>query len=305
MINILCTSKPGDGLFYYSYEHCSYLNSVGIRSQVVVIIHPQFRKEDYVNSINEKYITCQYLAFDHKCTVRIFGPSKKDITLIMGRSMLTLPYLSRKDYTKDQLLTIRLLVANQLISVYSENHPVDYYKALDYFEVKNTFDLCDGEVYTDGPRDAWWFEKMINFSIYKTPVEDIKYDHLFLGTNKVYYEEVEKHIDKFENSVILAYKEDYINPRHNHLFVPVTNLLGKFKTYVYTKSYFDPAPRLMQECKWLNKPVIYNRDSSFEDGGLVYYSRLAPTYSMYERNINTLIRLIDHVKEINEKKINR
>ena len=218
----------------------------------------------------------------------------------MGRSMLTLPYLSRNDYTKDQLLTIRLLVANQLIAVYSENHPVDYDLAVKYFDVKNIVDLCDDEVYPGGP--GRWFEKMINFSIYKTPVEDIKYDYLFLGTNKVYYEEVEKHIDKFENSVILAYREGYINPRHNHLFVPVTNLLGLFKSYVYTKPYFDPAPRLIHECKWLDKEIKYVRDSSIEDGGLIYYTRSAPTLGMYKENASYLINVI---KEINEKKINR
>ena len=302
MINILCTSKPGDGLFHYSYEHCHYLNSVGIKSQVVVITHPKFKKEDYINSVKEKYIVCENITFNHKCTVRIFGPSKNDITLIMGRSMLTLPYLSRNDYTKDQLLTIRLLVANQLIAVYSENHPIDYYKAVEYFDVKNIVDLADNDVYPDAPAKSIWFEKMINFSIYKTPVEDVKYDHLFLGTNKVYYEEVEKHIDKFENSVILAYRDGYINPRHNHLFVPVTNLLGLFKSYVYTKSYFDPAPRLIPECKWLNKEIKYVRDSSIEDGGLIYYSRSVPTLNMYKENAQYLI---DVIKEINEKKINR
>ena len=296
MINILCTSKPGDGLFHYSYEHCHYLNSVGIKSQVVVITHPKFKKEDYINSVKEKYIVCENLIFDQ------YTPSKNDICLIMGRSMLTLPYLSRKDYTKDQLLTIRLLVANYLISVYSENHPIEYYNAVEYFNVKNIVDLCDYTVYPEGPRSGIWFEKMINFSIYKTPIDNIKYDHLFLGTNKVYYEEVEKHIDKFENSVILAYREGYINPRHNHLFVPVTNLLGLFKSYVYTKPYFDPAPRLIHECKWLNKEIKYVRDSNIEDGGLVYYSRSAPTMGMYKENIGYLI---DVIKEINEKKINR
>ena len=301
MINILCTSKPGDGLFYYSYEHCHYLNSVGIKSQVVVIPHPKFKKEDYINSVKEKYIVCENITFNHKCTVRIFGPSKNDITLIMGRSMLTLPYLSRNDYTKDQLLTIRLLVANQLIAVYSENHPVEYYNAVEYFNVKNIVDLCDYAVYPEGPHSARWFEKMINFSIYKTPIDNIKYDHLFLGTNKVYYEEVEKHIDKFENSVILAYREGYINPKHNHIFVPVTNILGLFKSYVYTKPYFDPAPRLMHECKWLNKDIIYVRDGSIEDGGLIYYTRSAPTLKMYEDNMQNLIQVI---KEINEKKTN-
>ena len=293
MINILCTSKPGDGLFYYSYEHCHYLNSVGIKSQVVVIPHPKFKKEDYIDSVKEKYIVCENLIFDQ------YTPSKNDICLIMGRSMLTLPYLSRKDYTKDQLLTIRLLVANYLISVYSENHPIDYDIAVEYFNVKNIVNLCDDYVYPGGP--GRWFEKMINFSIYKPIVDDVKYQHLFLGTNKVYYEEVEKHIDNFPNSVILAYKEDYINPRHNHLFVPVTNLLGLINSYVYTKPYFDPAPRLMHECKWLNKNIIYVRDGSIEDGGLIYYTRSAPTLKMYEDNMQNLIQVI---KEINEKKTN-
>ena len=30
MLNIVCTSKPCDGLFYYSYEYCSHLNEKGI-----------------------------------------------------------------------------------------------------------------------------------------------------------------------------------------------------------------------------------------------------------------------------------
>ena len=84
--------------------------------------------------------------------------------------------------------------------------------------------------------------------------------------------------------------------------MPVTNLLGLFKSYVYTKPYFDPAPRLVPECKWLGKEIKYVRDGFLEDGGLVYYYRTAPTLSMYKNNMKNLIKVI---KEINEKKINR
>ena len=68
------------------------------------------------------------------------------------------------------------------------------------------------------------------------------------------------------------------------------NLLGIFNTYVYTKSYFDPAPRIIQECKWLGKKVIYLRDKNIQDGGPVYFNRPVPTEQMYKDNINILIK---------------
>ena len=113
MINIVCTSKPGDGLLCYSYEHCHYLNSIGIKSQVVIITHHNFTIQNYIDSINEKYKTFENVVFNS------YSPTMEEITLIMGRSMLTLSYINRKDYTNDQLLTLHLLFGCKLISVYS------------------------------------------------------------------------------------------------------------------------------------------------------------------------------------------
>jgi hypothetical protein len=70
-------------------------------------------------------------------------PQSKEITLIMGRSMLTLPYLNKKDYTWNQLLNLQLLFKNNLIAVYSENHPKEYDEALKFFNPKSIIDLCD------------------------------------------------------------------------------------------------------------------------------------------------------------------
>ena len=288
MINIVCTSKPGDGLLCYSYEHCCYLNSIGIVSQVVVITNHKFTQQDYLNSIKEKYTSCENIIFDD------YTPTPNDISIILGRSQLTLPYKDRKDYTHDQLLTMHLLFSGNLISLYAENQHDLWQPALDYFKTKKVYNLCDYDVYKNGEGEQ--YEKMINFGVYKPVKEDIKFDYLFLGTNDVYYKEIIKHIDKYKSHGILTYNEKYTIMHYNNIFAPVKNLLGLFKTYVYTKTYFDPAPRLIQECKWLGKEVIYLRDKNIKDGGPVYMKRPVPTKEMYKKNINILVKLIMDIK---------
>jgi len=293
MINIVCTSKPGDGLLCYSYEHCCYLNSIGIASQVIIITHRKFKEQDYLDMLEEKYVYVgNNIIFDNHT------PMPNDITLIMGRSMMTLPFKDKHDYSYNQLLTMHLLFGGNLISVYSENQHDLWQPALKYFKNKRVYNLCDYDVYPNGEGEQ--YEKMINFEIYKPVVNDIQFDYLFLGTNDVYYNEISKHIDKYKSHGVLTYNEKYIIMDYNNIFAPVKNLLGLFKTYVYTKTYFDPAPRLMQECKWLGKEVIYLRDKNIKDGGPVYMKRPVPTKEMYKENINILVNMI---KAINEKDI--
>ena len=291
MINIVVTSKPGDGLLCYSYEHCCYLNSIGIKAQVVIITHHNFTIQDYVNSINEKYKTYENVVFN------TFTPSSKDITLIMGRSMLTLSYINKSNYTSDQRLTLHMLFSGKLISVYSENHVEEYPIALQQYNPKQVVDLCDYDVYPNGVGKQ--FEKMINFSVYKPVKEDVQFEYLFLGTNNVYYKEVDRWIKEcpncFKSHGILTYNEKYINKDYNNIFAPVHNLLGLFNTYVYTKNYYDPAPRLIQECKWLGKNIEYLRDKNIKDGGPVYMKRPVPTEQMYKENINILVKTIENL----------
>jgi len=211
----------------------------------------------------------------------------------LGRSMITLPYLDRHKYTKDQLLTLRLLFKNNIVAVYSENHPKDYQLALEYFKPKKVYDLCDHDVYPNGV--GIQYEKIINFDEYKPIVKDIQYKHLFLGTNEIYYKEIEKHIDKYPDHGIVTYNKKWINPKLNNLFAPIENILGKFETYVYTKPNFDPAPRLFVEFKWLGKNVDYIRDKNIKDGGSVYWNRPIPTEQIFKNNINILVNLIKSI----------
>ena len=259
-LNILCTSKPCDGLFYYSYEYTQYLNLCGINTTMVVITHPRFTSEDYINSINKKYISLKNVVFndfdDATCT------------LIMGRSMITLPFIDRKSYTQDQLMILHLLLKDKVISVYSENHKIRYYQALKYFKPQEVVDLCDHDVYPKGIGKH--FEKKIYFDIHKPVIKDYQFEYLFIGTNQDYYNSAKNLVNKYKSHGIIIYDKYEYDSSLNNVIVPVENLLGTFKKYVYTKNIVDPAPRLIQECRYYNKEIIYEASNR---GSEAYKSR--------------------------------
>ena len=105
-------------------------------------------------------------------------------------------------------------------------------------------------------------------------------------------------IDQYPDHGIITYDDKYLNPKLNNIMVPVTNLLGIFETYVYTKNYFDPAPRLIKECQWLGKDVDYLRDKNIKDGGMVYWNR--ETFDISDErnqdNMNVLINTIENAQ---------
>ena len=154
-------------------------------------------------------------------------------------------------------------------------------------------DLCDTDVYPNGTGEH--FEKKIYFDIYKHPKPSLSFEYLFLGTNKRNYETVQKYIHQYPDHGILVYeKSNYINSKYNNLFVPTENLLGIFKTFVYTKSTFDPAPRIIQECKYFDKGLIYSRDKKITDGGSVYWGR-----EINPIDANPILRAIEGLRQNN------
>lgn len=283
MINIVVTSKPVDGLLYYSYEYCDMLNKAGYSAQVVVITHRNFTKEDYLDSISNKYIHCQNILIDD------YVPELNDTTLIMGRSMMTLSWQSFNNYTDVQKRILYRLFDGNVISVYSENHIDGYPKAVEFYNPKQIVDLCDTDVYPNGV--GAHFEKTINFSIYKPHTDNIQFKYLFLGTNPEYYASVERVINDYPDHGILTYDEKYVNIKNNNIFVPVENLMSLFETYVYTKETFDPAPRIFQECKYYKKNVVYLRDKTIQDGGSVYWKR-----DIKEPNVAPILDALEEVK---------
>ena len=159
MINIVVTSKPVDGLLYYSYEYCDLLNKAGYPAQVVIIRHRNFSEEQYIEAIKTKYINFNNVSIDS------YEDHIDEVTLILGRSMMTLSWQNFKDYNDTQQKILKQLFGGKVISVYSENHPTLYPKAIDFYKPRQVVDLCDTEVYPNGVGSH--FEKRINFDIYK------------------------------------------------------------------------------------------------------------------------------------------
>ena len=284
MLNIVCTSKPGDGLLFYSYEYCSHLNEIGIQSRVCVITHRNFTSSEYIESITDKYIHCKNIEFND------IDVGDDDITLILGRSMMSLAHDSWNSYKIWQQRSLIKLFAGKLISVYSENSPRGYHNAMHFFNPRDTVNLCDTDVYPNGDGDH--FEKIIHFPIYKEVIDDIEFDHLFLGTNEKYYETIQKVIGEYPDHGVLTYhtpSERYLDFDINNLRCPVPNLLGKFKTYVYTKDTFDPAPRLFQEARYFGKDIIYQRSDDVKDGGYWYWQR-----GIKDQDLSAITSAIDY-----------
>jgi hypothetical protein len=127
MINIVVTSKPVDGLFYYSYEYCDLLNRAGIRAQIILIRHRKYSHYDYLRAISRKYKVTRHLCFD-----RYYNFKPDDVTLILGRSMMTLSYQDFNSYGIDEQITLKTAFGGKVISVYSENHPAQYPKAVEF-----------------------------------------------------------------------------------------------------------------------------------------------------------------------------
>ena len=95
--------------------------------------------------LNDKYASVNDVQFND------IDPKEDDITMIMGRSQLSLAYMTWKDYNSTQKLSLFKLFGNKLISVYSDNHPKEYpMDPLDYFKPKHVYDLCDTDIYPNG-----------------------------------------------------------------------------------------------------------------------------------------------------------
>ena len=111
-VNIVCTSKPGDGLLRYSYEHCCYLNELGlgIEAKLIIIPNKKHTQQDYIDALKEQYIKVENVIFD------FYIPKANDVTLVMGRSMITLAHLDYIDYNETQRLTLHQLFNNKIIS---------------------------------------------------------------------------------------------------------------------------------------------------------------------------------------------
>jgi len=164
-----------------------------------------------------------------------------------------------------------MLMKLPIVIIHNENFPEIYPTALEYFKPEEVFYLNDYDIYPNGYGKQ--YTKHINFDIYHPQKNEIEFTHLFNGSNEQYYNSALEVIDEFPDSRILVSKMRNDKYWDNQILIPVEKLFNKFNKYVYTKDFFDPAPRIIQECFHYDKEVIYKRKIDIVDGGSVYYQR--------------------------------
>ena len=153
-------------------------------------------------------------------------------------------------------------------------------KGLQSHSDKNTHVLQDERIYGQC-FNSINYKKKINFSRYKRQAPSLNRDYLLYATKNCrdiprdLYSEL---LNKYEGDFLcLTNRENrpqtLSSPRLKFLDLPVEDLFGRFGTYIYTPvpRKFDCSPRLIAECKFYGKEVIYHGiDYWDEDGGLYW-----------------------------------
>lgn len=137
---------------------------------------------------------------------------------------------------------------------------------------KNVKLLQDNRVYNDDVDMSIHYIKKINFSKYKTlptlyrPPETARNTALIYSTKNCRLLDIEDIITitdryDFDRYIIASdYESDIENDRIRVCKTPVMKLFEQFNTYIYTAPHvsFDCSPRLIAECAFYNKNVIYH-----------------------------------------------
>ena len=79
---------------------------------MVIIPRGNYKHANYIESLHKKYTYVKYVEDAN------YWPESDDISMILGRSMISIPYKEQNQYDIDTLLLLHQLFNNKLISVY-------------------------------------------------------------------------------------------------------------------------------------------------------------------------------------------
>jgi hypothetical protein len=200
------------------------------------------------------------------------------------------------DYKKYKIISVKdsiiLITDGNLLSFNNRNIIFNCKKILSFlcFEYdfknlnnyRNTIFLQDYRIYNKNKYfDSIDYIKKINFDSYKKDIINNKNTallYLTINCRNLLIKEIEEIVDKYNNFdsiYILSPENKTINNyfKNNTKVIsfcpPVNNFFELFDTYIYTpiKRHFDCSPRLITECKFYNKNIIYH-NINYKDIGL-------------------------------------
>lgn len=142
----------------------------------------------------------------------------------------------------------------------------------------NTYILQDDRVYEPVKKNGINYKKKILFNRLKQINETPDNKIMLYGTENcrlIPGDDLKKLLNEYPKDEFLYLSNNPLDlqQRVQQMTLPVKDLFSKFSTYVYTPvpRHFDCSPRLIAECKWYNRKVIYwNIDYLSEDRGLYW-----------------------------------
>lgn len=183
----------------------------------------------------------------------IFIPKKKIITI--WELPPTHKFIKAFEIKRENVL---MLYDNRVFETYKEYPHKEYRRSLDFDIMKP----LKKEV-----RHSCMLNMVTDHKCY--PVEDLKnfmdkyiFDHYTITTKDKWYEKY-KVLENDKVDVLITPVENYMYKFDTLLYLP--SVRGMWKDY--GDKDMDPSPRLLPECKWFNKKVIYHDFGKLKDGG--------------------------------------
>ena len=278
--NYLCSGSFYDSFEYFylfkqkGYDVCFVIMSVVEPDVVYLAITDRYNvdietlkkdiyvyhKKDYTRSIKQIIKVFSNIIFAPSMSsvaqmfyYEIFMPKKKVITI------WELPpehkFIQAFEKKRDNVL---MLYDDRVFEVYKD-YPHKKYRRSLYFDImkpleKDSRKSCLLNQVTDHkcypPNDLQRF------------MDEYKFDHYTISTKDLWYDKY-KVLASYKVEVLTTPIEDYMYKFDSLLYLP--SIRGVWADY--GDKDMDPSPRLLPECKWFNKKVIYHDFGKLKDGG--------------------------------------
>ena len=174
-------------------------------------------------------------------------------------------------------------------------------------ENENVYVLQDRRIYKDC-LNGLDYKKKINFSRYKE--QNKGRDQILLyGTkncrhipDQVFHELLDQYDGEFICLTNQENRPSWFLPRMKFLEMPVDDLFEKFQTYIYTPvpRKFDCSPRLIAECEFYGKKVIYHGINYWEEDKGLYWRKWDIDNNFESLSLDREDAIIDILRDVCE-----
>lgn len=266
-----------NGGFFDNFEYYYLTKKLFVNENVILRIVSDSNKEKVFKFINDKYENVEDFIFEgieiirHKVNMIMLNPAKIDLLICPTNSSLYW-FLENKGF----------IVAKNVIAMgdFLEHHQ-KYSTLFDYFHFFYDERIFERRSELDVP-----YRKKILFDKYHRKNYDSKYDYMLNMSliERQYPRQFFDHLfERFKGTYLIytgSKNKEFYSWMNKLNFIrliqpPIEDFMGLFKTFIYIpyNNGWDATPRLIPECVFYNKEIIYydNDSAGIKAGGFYRY----------------------------------